>query len=289
MPIIDTSVKASGSGSMKFTIMPNSGSDDSGTYFTNFSNNLATQFGSGQEFYIQWRQRFTPEYINTAYAGGAGFKNAIITEGDRTGVTVSSCKDIGIIMQDVDYLKFPQLYHSCGSKLTSSTTVSYEPLQEQISNPIDWYLQNGIRGGAGVGCLFSSPAAPPCAGYKPNQWMTFQVHVKIGTWYTNNLVFKHDSTVQMWVAEEGKPSVLALDFSPQPGAAGLACQQQSTISVPACQTGYDLYNSAPGVSKFGKIWLTPYNTGKVSTVTYPVAYTWYDELIISTNKIPDPQ
>ena len=41
--------------------------------------------------------------------------------------------------------------------------------------------------------------------------------------------------------------------------------------------------------RFGKIWLLPYHTGKNPTQVHPTAYTWYDELIISRNKIADPR
>ena len=61
---MDTAVKASGNGSLKFTIPSNSGSDTSGTYFTNFSSDLSVQFGENSEFFVQWRQRFSPEYIS---------------------------------------------------------------------------------------------------------------------------------------------------------------------------------------------------------------------------------
>jgi hypothetical protein len=40
--------------------------------------------------------------------------------------------------------------------------------------------------------------------------------------------------------------------------------------------------------RFGKIWLLPYHTGKDASVSNPIAYTWYDELVISRNKIADP-
>jgi hypothetical protein len=40
--------------------------------------------------------------------------------------------------------------------------------------------------------------------------------------------------------------------------------------------------------RFGKVWLTPYNTGKDPSEAHAVAYTCYDELIISPSKIPDP-
>jgi hypothetical protein len=100
--------------------------------------------------------------------------------------------------------------------------------------------------------------------------MTFQVRIKIGTWYKNNGVYRKDSTVQLWVAEEGQPSRLVIDRDPAKG------------------TGYDLVNLTNNVMKYGKVWLLPYHTGKDSSQTHPAAYTWYDELIVSRNKIADP-
>jgi len=113
--------------------------------------------------------------------------------------------------------------------------------------------------------------------------MTFQVHVIIGTPYQNNGVYKHDSTIQLWVASEGQPATLVIDYSPKDPE----CQAQQT-SQPKCQTGYDLYNNDPLVRHYGQVWLLPYHTSKDSTQPHPEAYTWYDELIISTSRVPDP-
>jgi hypothetical protein len=49
---------------------------------------------------------------------------------------------------------------------------------------------------------------------------------------------------------------------------------------------FDFYDQA--AAKYGKIWLLPYNTGKDPRQAHPTAYTWYDELIISKRRIPDP-
>ncbi len=76
--------------------------------------------------------------------------------------------------------------------------------------------------------------------------------------------------MQLWVAEEGKPSVLVIDMSPESG------------------TGYDLVNTVPW-AKYGKVWLLPYNTHKDPKQVHPTAYTWYDELIISRKRISDPK
>lgn len=164
------------------------------------------------------------------------------------------------------------MYHSCGVKDSQ-----YEGLEPPIP-PYDFALQNAIDG-----CTYQNPSVPPCAGYVADQWMTFQVHVKIGTWYQNDGVYHHDSVIQLWVAEEGQPSKLVLDMSP----GDPACNDEQT-SLPSCKTGYDLVNDNIGKAKYGQVWLLPYNTGKDESVSYPETATWYDELIISKNQIPDP-
>jgi hypothetical protein len=151
------------------------------------------------------------------------------------------------------------MYHSCGEK-----DGQYEPLADFIpplagATSGDWKLQNAV-----LGCLYTSKTVPPCVGYKPNQWMTFQMHVKIGTWYKNDRNYHRDSLVELWVAEEGRPSRLVIS-----------------------ETGYDLANQNPA-ARYGKVWLLPYNTGKDPNVAYPETYTWYDELIVSRTRISDP-
>jgi hypothetical protein len=51
-PQIDNSVFASGTGSLKFTIPALSDQNAAGSYFTNFSRDLSTQFGENSEFYV---------------------------------------------------------------------------------------------------------------------------------------------------------------------------------------------------------------------------------------------
>src|SRR5205085_3928315 len=89
--VADTSVKASGNSSLKFVIPSNSGADTSGSYFANFSPDLSIQFGENADFFVQWRQRFSPEFLSTQYAGGNGWKQVIIGTGDKAGQPYSSC------------------------------------------------------------------------------------------------------------------------------------------------------------------------------------------------------
>jgi hypothetical protein len=94
--------------------------------------------------------------------------------------------------------------------------------------------------------------------------MTVQVQVRIGRWYLNDRRYHRDSTVRLWVAEEGRPSRLAVD-----------------------ETGYDLAKK-PGGGRYGKVWLLPYHGGKSSLQRPPTAYTWYEELIIPRSRVADP-
>jgi hypothetical protein len=242
-----TDVKASGAGSLRFEIPPHSGSDTSGSFWLNFKDDLSAQFGEGGEFYIQWRQRFSREFLDTPYPGGGGWKQIIVGEGDRPGATAYSCTQLELVVNNPYHLGYPSMYHSCGGK--------------------DGQFEG----------LFSAGSVR----YYPDEWMTFQLHVKIGTWYKNDGAYHGDSTVQLWVAREHESSKLVVDLSPQPA-------RLFGLKIPGTGTGYDLANNNPA-AKYGKLWLLPYNTGKDPFADHPTAYTWYDELIIATNRIPDPQ
>jgi len=253
---VDTQLKASGKGSLRFTIPPRSPANTSGSFWLEFNDNLSAQFGQAEEFYVQWRQRFSPEMLSTHYAEGNGWKQAIIGEGSRPGHAAGSCTPIHLVVENTYQVGAPRMYHSCGVK-----NGQYEPLEVFRGT---YLIQNA------VGCPHNRVTSPPCVMYKPNQWMTFQLHVKVGTWYKNDGKYHHDSTVQLWVAEEARPSTLVIDMSPERG------------------TGYDLVNLNPA-AKYGKVWLLPYDTNKDSSQDHPTAYTWYDELIISRQRIPDPK
>jgi hypothetical protein len=256
---IDPKTKASGAGSLRFTIPTKSGANSSGQFWLEFADDLSVQFGAGEEFYVQWRQRFSLELLTTDYKGGNGWKQIIIGEGSRPGHTAYACTEIQVVVENTYQVGAPRMYHSCGNKDGQFDSLQVYGQQQQA-----YLIQNA------VGCPHNKVTSPPCFMYKPNQWMTFQIHVKVGTWYKNDKKYRHDSTIQLWVADEGKPSKLVIDLSPEKG------------------TGYDIVNTEPA-AKYGKVWLLPYNTHKDETQDHPTAYTWYDELIISRARIPDPK
>lgn len=242
--VVVNDIKASGVGSLRFVVPSKSPNDGSGSFKINFADDLSVQFGEGEEFYVQWRQRFSRDFLETYYEGGYGWKQATIGEGDRRGFFSPGCTQLELVVQNVNQAGAPQMYHSCGGK-----DGLYEPL-----------------GGGGE--------------YAADEWMTFQVHVKIGTWYKNDGHYHGDSVVQLWVARQGQPSELVIDLSPRP-------LTLLGLTIPGTGRGYDLANNNPD-AKYGKLILSPYHTGKNPEQSHPTGFVWYDELIVSTQHIQDP-
>ena len=265
-PELDTSVKASGTSSLRFTVPSNSPANTSGSYFTNFSDDLSVQFDGGEEFYVQWRQRFSDAMLGTDFPGGGGWKQAIIGTGDQQGKPYSSCTALELVTQNSYHRGFPILYNSCTG---SASHGPYDGFEEPFGS-YDFKLQNARPA---PHCLYSQGQTTPptffppngnCFGYAANEWMTFQVGIQLGPRKGDEFV---GSTIKLWVAREGQPSELVIDWGPYHLTAGDAAEQQ----------------------RFGKVWLLPYNTGKDASASHPVATTHYDELIIATSRIADPK
>jgi hypothetical protein len=274
-PELDSSTKASGASSLKFTIPTNSGPGASGSYFANFSEDLTVQFDGEARFFVQWRQRFSLDFIMTDYEGGGGWKQAIIGVGDQPGCSpdnavsiagggncATSCTELETVVQNTRQRRFPQMYNSCSG---STSHGPYDPFEEPFRD-FDFKLQNARPDPY---CLYTQdletyfPPTGNCFGYAADEWMTFQVEIATGPREGDE--FK-DSEVRLWVAREGQPSELVVDWGP-----------------------YDLTAGDPASNlRFGKVWLLPYHTDKSDTQAHPTAHTWYDELIVSSERIADP-
>jgi hypothetical protein len=42
-------------------------------------------------------------------------------------------------------------------------------------------------------------------------------------------------------------------------------------------------------AKFGKLWLTYQNTNRNTTEVHPASSMWYDEVMVSRQRLPDPR
>jgi hypothetical protein len=294
--VLDTNVYASGGGSLRFDIPAAAGANSAGEFHMDFADDFSVQFGNGSpngnEFFIQWRQRFDDNYVNlnASSAGGGGEKQIIIGMGDQNPTVsgqrtyvANSCTDMHLVVTNPYYNNVPRMYHNCGTKDGGG----YQTLEPAANG--DYQLQDAI------GCLRSAVVNGTftnCAKYFPNEWMTFQIHVKAGKDYSpfsesvgsapanpNSRNYHHDSTVELWIARENQPSKLVLSLT------DFDLVQHDTLGGAQPYTWWQTNNLVP---RYGKVWLLPYDTGRSASVTLTPATTWYDELIVSKNRIPDP-
>ena len=129
-------------------------------------------------------------------------------------------------------------------------------------------IQDVVNDSAPVYCCYGGDYPNGCWYWTPDEWLTIQMHIKIGTWNVAGT-----SRVRVWAAREDQPSVIVYD---------------SDVGGQSHSFAGKLFNNDPANVKYGKLWLLPYNTGKDSAETHPPAYVWYDDLIISTAKIAEP-
>jgi hypothetical protein len=79
LPVFDPSQSPTGAGSMKFTQGSLSSASAAGSWFTRFADDSSIFFGAGDQFYCQWRQRFSPEMLTTM------FSQSLVASGAVTG------------------------------------------------------------------------------------------------------------------------------------------------------------------------------------------------------------
>lgn len=98
--------------------------------------------------------------------------------------------------------------------------------------------------------------------YPSNTWVTFYYKVQIGTWDQEN------STIQAWVSVNG-------------GA------YQEWINLPNHPLHKEPYPNLPDY--YNTVTLLPYMSYRTSSISAgPQSYTWYDELIVSSQPIAAP-
>jgi hypothetical protein len=261
LPVIDSTVAASGTGSLRFDIR--SQSFPNAQWFANFSPDLSVRFGENTKFYVQWRQRFNQAFVDTVFteADGSnqgGIKQFIVGPGDTAMQRWASCEAIHVVTQTYYQNRFVIGYNSCTGSGTHGAYAGFYTTDTDIK------YQNGTA----PYCLRSGTGR--CIGWVADEWMTFQIEITLGP--RNNVTNDFDnSTYKLWIARENQPSILVIDWKPGvPGYFPLAAGPQSDDQ------------------RFGKVWLLPYMTNVDGTQVHPLAQTWYDELIISRQPINDP-
>jgi hypothetical protein len=275
-PVIDTTVFASGNGrgrngSMMMRNPVGGGSDSFGSWFTHFGVNKTHQLNAGDEIWVQYRVRWSPEMIVAAnWPNGMGFKVKDISFGD-----LAACNPTA-----PDSINCPT---SCPAQGATWVTQQYRSGQAPLQNYANcsgnfayqgMYANPPVTIENGAGCLYPNFPVPPCVVPNANEWYTFKHHIKMGSFNS------FSTTLQTWIGRQGQPTVLVVDCSAT--AANPCIRPDNGAAV----TGWWLENSGGAQYKIGKIYLHPYMTNLSGALVSGAA--WYDELIISTQDIADP-
>jgi hypothetical protein len=264
-PAQDCTVAADGSCSLKFTVTSGSFQGDSGYYDYNFCPPGASNTclaGAGQEIFVQYKLRLDPAILGT-FSGAGGLKHDITTEGDTATVDAPDCSNSPgeiVTIQDLAGFSGPWMYVNCGysSGSLNFTNLGYSPLQLPGAPDSNFLDQDasGCPHYANQGITISDPQ---CFIYVGDEWFTIQKHIKVGAFGTAS------SVIEQWFSHAQVPAVLV--------------SNAADAAIPNDGSG-----GATG--KYGKIQLSTYNTGANWTVN---TAAWFDDLIVSTRRIPDPE
>jgi hypothetical protein len=173
---IDTSMKTSGAGALRFEIVGQTGSNHSGAY----RQLMGQAFGEGTSFYAQFRLRLSSEFVGTQWDSVVGSSPKIVIFHHSS----ATCNDIEWTqMMNGWYSHIATMYTHCGQFAPGGT--------DSDSN-----LQQGD-----FTCPYGSDYAndPNCFKYPAEQWMTFYFKATMGQWGEPN------SHLQAWVSIDGEP------------------------------------------------------------------------------------
>jgi hypothetical protein len=250
---LDTSVKASGGGSMRFDLPPppHAGQNIAGSWSPSDNNGLGRLFGQNSTFYVQFRQRFSPEMLSQTW--DSSWKTVIFHQNQLT------CAQIELTTNNRYLSNLITMYTECGNRGMSTNIAN-----TTYSGTPPYLMQQGT-----YACPYGQENTTNCLYFVPNEWLTFYYKIQIGTWDQNN------STIEAWVARQG--STTYKQFIRVPNF-NLHCNTDPCSSSPGKDQGYN------------NLTFTPYMTGLSSSSGRAgvTSKTWYDELIVSTQPIAAP-
>lgn len=184
-----------------------------------------------------------------------------------------------IVTQTSGQFRFTKLYHY---NLDGANADMYD------DQGFDFYYHDHLTP-KGSWSSLQQPNLPPNSGtnfpWVADEWMTFQLMVKLGPEGTATSVTGSNVTgpvwlnseVELWCAREGQPQTLCHWY--RPGIGGYEHQNRKpTPGVTNDPTG----------PKYGKVNIFPFCTAKGVAQDHPVMTTWVDEVIVSTGFIDDP-
>jgi|GEM_PF-1917298 len=191
-PTRDTSQKASGNSSLRFSIPATVGANVAGYWLqplwdeARVGGTATAHFAPGETFYMQYRQRMDSNFHNTDWysvtSGGYPKQWIMHTPG-------SSCVTLQFVAVERYDTDVPMMYASCGS------TSLFVGLPDG-----DDYIQQG----AGV-CLRRT-AGPDCKKYTSDNWMTFYYKFTLAAFGSPT------TRVEAWMGWEGEARTKYIDI-----------------------------------------------------------------------------
>ncbi len=251
--VVDTAQKASGAGSLKFTLRGGNRSQNIGGYW---STDLGRSFKSGDTLYVQYRWRASPEY----FSNNKNYWRSSVKQINIHGPS-STCQGAEFTTI-VDHLGMASMYTNCGDGWF--TDVNTNAVLAKCTG--DCLIQQGSNltpspNGSGYNCHYWDQSKGDGKGsgcYYPeaNKWITHYEIIKLGAFGGN------DTVVNAFESHDGS-----------------SYKQWHRVNNVRFNNNRDNFLS--------KLRFETYMT-EISAAAPSAAYVWYDELIVSTQPIAAP-
>src|SRR6267142_2973792 len=251
-PAIDAAMSRSGASSLNFTVKANGGSDSTGSWRQQFQSKLSSQEATSFKFSPPGAGGTNGTHFYVQFA--QRMDNPFITNlYPATGGGSTYWK------QEI----IATMPSSCGGyELTTVNEFNNDwPAMYSSCGGQHLYLDigpNSFHEQGDYNCNNSAPTQQICFFYPADTWVTW--------YYDINLLGAEGSAtsqVHAFVAVNGQP-------------------YKQWININNFAQSHDTPNY------YSTVYLFPYMTGRDSAQTRPVAHTWYDELIVSTQPILAP-
>ena len=252
---VDGEVSHTGAGSLRMRLPAEpSGDQDVPSLGVNFTDGSINEpptgpydvtFGTGDTIFISWRQRITAGML-APDLGQYSWYSLIVAAGDRDGVSADQASPFFIGVGPSIGLPAVKIYANLWRSTycaLSSEVITMDMFGNEVFQPE-------------TGCTAASPGRERCVDYVPDEWMSFQLGVTVGTWGSES------TRLRLWVAREGQPPTLVIDEMER-----LCAGDES------------------GPIEYGKVWLDP---GVADRTSQPQDnFIWYDDLVISESPVLD--
>lgn len=251
----DSSIKASGTSSYRMEIPSKGGQRPAG----NWAQHFGKAFGPGSTFYVQYAFRADSNWLmNWDVVVGSWPKLSIFH--NWSGGT---CAMEEITVSDLRGSGAPTMYGECGGTVFATYLDGRTP-DPKSNTP--YLIQQGFTDPpptAGYACHNYDPKPGPpytgqCFYFQADTWFTLYWKIHVGDWGQPN------SSVEGYIGTTGG-------------------QLRKFINA----INWTLNSNNPRDSGFDSVTLTQFMTN-ATAAEHPTAYVWYDDLIVSKERIPPP-